>query len=60
MTDYRAFVLGKVGQILKRHEFDAADDVAAMEHARQYVTSSDVEVWRLERLVGLLRPNEAI
>jgi hypothetical protein len=56
MTDYHAFELGKAGQILKRHEFDAADDSSAMEHARQYVTGSDVEVWHAERLVGMLHP----
>jgi len=55
VTDYRAFELGKAGQILKRHEFDAADDASAMEHAHQYVTGSDVEVWHAERLVGTLR-----
>ena len=59
VVGYRAYVLGKSGQVLKRHEFDAADDASAMEHARQYATGCDVEVWLAERLVGTLRPNDA-
>ena len=57
--DYRAFVLGKAGQILNRHEFEAADDAAAMEHARLYVVRNHVEVWQLNRLVGTLDPPAA-
>ncbi len=58
MAEYRVFVYGKTGQILNRHDFQAANDAAALEHARQYSTSSAVEVWQLERLVGTLQPKQ--
>jgi len=55
-VEYRAFVLGKAGQILARHDFDAPDDLAAIAHARQCVIRSRVEVWQLSRLVETLDP----
>jgi hypothetical protein len=56
VTDYRALELGRAGQVLKRHEFDAADDASAMEHARQHVIIGLVEVWHADRLIGTLYP----
>lgn len=58
VADYRAYVLAKSGNILKRHDFDALNDAAALEHARQYVDEQDIEVWQLGRVVGLLKPKE--
>jgi hypothetical protein len=58
-VDYRAFVLGKTGHILARHDFKSPDDASALEHARQYVITSTVEVWQEGRLVGTLRPDSA-
>jgi hypothetical protein len=55
-VEYRAFVLGKAGQILARHDFDAPDDASAIAHARQYLVRSRVEVWHLNRLVETLDP----
>ena len=55
--NYRALVLGKAGQILARHEFDAPDDKSALEHARQYLISNSVEIWHLKRLVDTLSPS---
>lgn len=54
MLEYRAYVLGKNGRIMKRRDFEAADDKDALQHARQYVDGNDVEVWQLDRLVKLL------
>jgi hypothetical protein len=54
VADYRAYVLGKAGHILMRHEFQSQDDAAALKQARRYVTDYDVEVWQLDRLVGIL------
>jgi hypothetical protein len=56
VAEYRVFVLGKAGQILGRHDFEAADDASALDHARKYVTRSHVEVWQENRLVGALDP----
>ena len=58
MAEYRAYVLGKAGQVLRRQTFVSSDDAAALEHARQYLVSSDVEVWQQDRLVGTLRPKQ--
>jgi len=54
--DYRAFELGEAGQVLKRHDFDAADDASGMERAHKYALNSWVEVCQLNRLVGTLEP----
>ena len=56
MPDYRAYVVGNNGHVLKRYDFQSPDDAAALEHARQHVTDKDVEVWQLDRAVGTLRP----
>ncbi len=55
MNDYRAYVIGKNGQTLQRHDFQSENDAAALEHSRQYLTDKDVEVWQLDRVVGTLR-----
>jgi hypothetical protein len=55
LVEYRAYTLGKTGHILARKDFEAEDDPAALEHAGQYVVDNDVEVWQLDRLVGLLK-----
>ena len=58
MAEYRAYVLGKSGQVLRRQTFASLDDAAALEHARQYLENSSVEVWQQDRLVGTLQPNQ--
>jgi hypothetical protein len=58
VAEYRAYVLGKAGQILNRHAFESPDDAAALEHARKFLGSSDVEVWQLDRLVGTLKHSQ--
>jgi hypothetical protein len=54
-THYRAFVLDKDRHIMKRHDFEAANDDDALKHARQYVDGHDVEVWQLKRIVATLK-----
>ena len=55
MIDYRVYRLDVEGHVLSRFEFEAADDSAALLHARQQMTEHDLEVWQLDRLVGTLR-----
>jgi hypothetical protein len=55
VRDYRAFLMGANGSVIKRHDFTLANDADALEHAQQYVATHDVEVWQLHRLVGRLR-----
>jgi hypothetical protein len=54
MAVYRAYPVDAHGRIQKRIDFEAADDAAALERARQYVDGHDVEVWQLGRSVGKL------
>jgi hypothetical protein len=58
VTNYRALVLARMGTILERHEFAASDDSAALERARHYANRHHVELWQVNRLVGLLNPSE--
>jgi hypothetical protein len=51
---YRAYVIGNTGQPLRRYEFMAGDDEAALEHANRYVRDKNVEVRQRERVVGTL------
>jgi len=55
MDGYRAYTLDAQGHVLSRLEFEAADDAAALAHARQRMTDHDVEVWQLQRMIGRLR-----
>ena len=55
MLGYRAFVMSATGNVVNRHDFEALNDVAAFQHARQYVEHYDVEVWQLHRFLGVLR-----
>lgn len=59
MAEYRAYVLGKAGHILMRHEFESQDDAAALNHASRYVTDYDVEVWQRDRLVSTLQSKKS-
>ncbi len=56
--EYRAFLLDKTGRITRRHDFEADDDVQAVQIAQQYVDGHDVEVWQLGRVVGNLQTSE--
>ena len=53
--DYRAFVLDKDDHIVKRHDFEAENDAAALEIARQYVDGHDVEVWQRSHIISRLK-----
>jgi hypothetical protein len=54
MAEYRAYPLDAQGHVRNRIDFEAADDAAALKHARQYVDGHDIEVWQLKRLIGKL------
>jgi hypothetical protein len=54
MQDYRAYVLGPDGHIIRRYDFFSLDDEAAKTHAKQYVDGYDVELWQLDRKVAFL------
>ena len=49
VTRYRAYALDAQGSV---KSFEAADDVAALAHARRWVDDCDVEVCQLGRVVA--------
>ena len=51
---YYAYILDAEDRIQKRHDFEAADDAAALKHARRGLDRNDVEVWQLARMVARL------
>ena len=55
MGDYRAFVLDSNDHIIKRHDFVADNDSAALEIARKYIDGHDVEVWQGQAFVRRLK-----
>ena len=55
MPDYRAYLLDDNDHIVKRHDFEAANDDAALKIARQYVDGHDVEVWQRQSFVRRLK-----
>lgn len=54
MSDYRAFLIDANGHVVKRHDFEAADDTQAMTAAELYIDGHDIEIWQLDRIVGKL------
>jgi hypothetical protein len=56
--EYRAYVTGSDGHILKANGFVAENDDAAFEYARRFVDSHDIELWSGARLVGKLKRTE--
>ena len=55
MAHYRAYALDNADHILRRFEFEADDDFAALEVAKQYVDGHDVEVWHRARFIRRLK-----
>jgi hypothetical protein len=58
VKDYRAFTIGQDGHISGAEGFNAADDEEALQKARRLVDGHDVEIWQLERKVGLIKAAE--
>ena len=53
---YRAYFLGRSGQILRRVDLSCADDEAAKTHAQQLLDGFPVELWDAARLVAVFNP----
>ena len=54
MHNYRAFIIGPDGHFKGAEVLNADDDVAALELAQRLVGRWGVEVWLLDRRVGIL------
>jgi len=54
VADYRAYQLGEDGHYVSGLDLDCADDEEAIEAAKQFVDSYDIELWQGSRKVVLL------
>lgn len=59
MADYRLYFLDSAGHIVRREDLDFPTDQDAVEHARQYVNGTGLELWSRDRVVARLEPNMA-
>jgi hypothetical protein len=51
---YRAYLVGEDGVFRSAEAFEALSDAAALVFAQQFVQQSNVEVWQIDRTIGLL------
>lgn len=52
MSPYRVYCLDGAGKVWAAEWIEAANDSAALEHARQFKDAVRCEVWHGQRLVG--------
>ena len=55
MQEYRAYLIGPDGHIVKRVELVCADDEAAKEQAKSLANGHDVELWQEARRITEFR-----
>ena len=58
MNEYRAYVIGSDGHILRRIDLVCADDDAAKDQAKLLVDGHDVELWQLNRRIAEFKRKE--
>ncbi|MBR1174360.1 hypothetical protein JQ617_10385 [Bradyrhizobium sp. KB893862 SZCCT0404] len=52
---YRAYLVGEDGVFRSAEAFEAPSDASALVFARQFTRQGNVEVWQLDRKIGLLK-----
>jgi hypothetical protein len=55
VNEYRAYLIGADGHILRRVDMFCTDDDAAKGQAKQLVDGHDVELWRLDRQIATFK-----
>ena len=55
MADYNVYLLNSDDRIYAVRHIDAQNDAEALEAAREFATSVDVEVWQLGRFVARVK-----
>ena len=55
MPEYRAYIIGPDGVFRKAVPLICPDDETAKEQTRQLVDGHDVELWQLDRKIGLFK-----
>jgi hypothetical protein len=58
VTEYRAYIIGPDGHILRRIDLFCVDDDAAKKQAKQLVDGHDVELWQLDRQIAEFKHEE--
>jgi hypothetical protein len=53
MQEYRAYIIGLDGHIIKAIGLLCANDAAAKERAKQLVDGHDVELWQGDRQIAV-------
>jgi len=53
---YRAYLIGRSGQILRRVDLVCANDESAKNHVKPLLDGFPVELWDAERLVAVFNP----
>ena len=56
MADYRAYIVGEDGHFIDCEAHPSNDDRAAIEWAKQLVSSRMIELWCGERFVARIEP----
>jgi hypothetical protein len=56
MAEYRAYTVGLDGHFVGSRILTCSDDVEAIEKARQFVESHEIELWSGDRFVSRLVP----
>ena len=52
MAAYKFYCMGDDGHIVKRQDVEAADDVAALEHAKEICAEYEIELWEGARFIS--------
>ncbi|APG10378.1 MULTISPECIES: hypothetical protein [Bradyrhizobium] len=52
---YRAYLVGENGVFRSAEAFEADSDASALRVAQQFTRRGNVEVWHLDRKIGLLK-----
>jgi hypothetical protein len=58
MPYYYAYHVDDDGHVFSRFDVHADDDVQAIEKVRKHLAGRDIEVWCLDRKVGVLKHRE--
>jgi hypothetical protein len=52
MSDYRVYIIGADGHVVKAIQLNCRDDNAAIESAKQFINGHDIELWQRDRRVA--------
>jgi predicted dinucleotide-binding enzyme len=58
MLEYRAYFVGRFGQIMDRVDLVCGDDEAAKERVKQMVDGHAMELWHEGRMVATFEPEK--